>query len=71
MHNGIAMRMTSNGSCTMYSPLSENITRMVKSSAMSVIGLILGMNFFSYQSRPLVLRPMNLESMPAIKGMPR
>ena len=41
----MAMRTTSSGSCTMFSPLSENITTMVKSSATSVIGLIFGMNF--------------------------
>ena len=36
----------------MVSPLSENITTIVNSSAMSVIGLIRGMNTLSYQSRP-------------------
>ena len=38
------MHTTSNGSATMVSPLSENMTMMVKSSATSVIGLIGGMN---------------------------
>ena len=36
------MRKTSNGSCRIISPLSENITTIVKSSAISVIGLIRG-----------------------------
>ena len=40
----MAMRTTSSGSCTMILPLSENITRMVNSSAISVIGLMRGMN---------------------------
>ena len=34
----------SSGSCTMVSPLSENITMIVKSNATSVMGLIRGMN---------------------------
>ncbi len=38
------MRTTSSGSLMMNSPLSENMTTMVKSSAISVIGLIFGMN---------------------------
>ena len=49
------MRTTSSGSCTMISPLSENITTMVKSSAISVIGLMRGMNSCSYHS--LALEP--------------
>ena len=32
----------------MYSPLSENMTTMVNSRAMSVMGLMRGMNFVSY-----------------------
>ena len=46
------MRSTSSGSRTMFSPLSENITTMVKSSDTSVMGLIAGINRFSYHSRP-------------------
>ena len=48
----MAMRTTSSGSCTMVSPLSENITTMVKSRATSVMGLIRGMNLVWYQSLP-------------------
>ena len=39
---GMAMRTTSKGSCTMMSPLSENMTTIVKSRAIRVSGLILG-----------------------------
>ena len=38
MSSGIAIRTTSRGILTMYSPLMENITMIVKSRAMSVIG---------------------------------
>ena len=71
MHSGMATRITSSGSCTMYSPLRENMTRIVKSRAIKVMGLILGMNFCSYHSFPFVLSPITRETMPAIKGMPR
>ena len=40
--NGIATNNTSKGNFTMYSPLYENITKIVNRSAMSVIGLIFG-----------------------------
>ena len=36
-----------------------------------VIGLILGMNFFSYQSRPRLFNKTNRVIMPATNGMPR
>ena len=39
---GIATSITSNGSLTIYSPLYENITIIVKRSAINVTGLILG-----------------------------
>ena len=48
----MAMRSTSSGRRTMYSPLSENITTMVNSSATSVIGLMRGMKLCSYHSCP-------------------
>ncbi len=67
-HKGMAIRTTSKGSWTMYSPLRENITTMVNSRAMRVSGLILGMNFFSYQSRPLTFRPMMRERTPGDEG---
>ena len=44
----MATRTTSNGNCTIISPFSENITTMVNSSEISVMGLIFGMNFVSY-----------------------
>ncbi len=44
---------------------------MVKSKAMSVMGLIRGMNFVSYQALPLSLSRVNRVMMPARKGMPR
>ena len=65
------MRRTSSGILTMNSPLSENMTTMVKRSAMSVIGLILGMNFVSYHVLPLSLSSVNRVTTPAMNGMPR
>ena len=41
----MAIRTTSSGIFTIYSPLRLNMTTMVKSRAIRVIGLILGMNF--------------------------
>ena len=46
MSNGIAMRTTSNGTLTITSPFRENITMIVNSNAIKVIGLIFGMNTF-------------------------
>ena len=67
----MAMRTTSSGSCTIVSPLSENMTTMVNSSAMSVIGLMRGMKCLSYQSRPFARRGRSASGSPARKGMPR
>jgi len=47
------------------------MTTMVKSRAMSVMGLMRGMNFVSYQARPLSLSRMNRVRSPARNGMPR
>ena len=69
--SGTAMRRTSSGILTMNSPLSENMTTMVNSRATSVIGLMRGMNFVSYQDLPLSLSMVNRVSRPAIKGIPR
>ena len=55
----------------MTSPLSENITTIVNSSATSVIGLIAGMNRVSYHVLPLALQQHERVSMPARNGMPR
>ena len=43
MASGAAILTTSSGICTMTSPLSENMTSMVNSSATKVMGLIFGM----------------------------
>ena len=67
----MATRTTSSGSCTMISPLSENITRMVNSSAIRVMGLMRGMNSWSYHSLLLKRSSVNRVMMPATKGMPR
>jgi hypothetical protein len=40
------MRRTSRGMRTMYSPLSENMTTIVNNRAVSVSGLIRGMNLW-------------------------
>ena len=56
MSNGIAIRTTSNGTLTITSPFRENITIIVNNNAIKVIGLIFGMNTFSYHSRPFVLQ---------------
>ncbi len=69
--SGTAIFSTSSGICTISSPLSENITTMVNSRATRVIGLILGMNFVSYQVRPLDLMRKKRVSMPPKKGIPR
>ena len=52
-------QQTSSGSCTIRSPLRLNITTIVNSRAISVSGLMRGMNCFSYHSRPLSLSPRN------------
>ena len=68
----MAMRTTSSGSCTIVSPLSENITTMVKSSATSVIGLIRGMNLVLVPVLALRARmSAKRVTMPARNGMPR
>ena len=53
MSNGNAITRTSKGIVTMSAPFNENMTTMVNNSAISVPGEMLGMNFFSYQSRTL------------------
>lgn len=45
MNKGTPTLKTSSRSLIMYSPFRENITRIVKRSATSVIGLIFGINF--------------------------
>ena len=55
----------------MFSPWSENMTTMVKSKAMSVIGLIAGIKLSSYQFLPLTRSRTNRVIIPARKGMPR
>ena len=47
------------------------MTTMVKSRAISVIGLIRGMNFSWYHSLPLAVHQHEPVSTPARKGMPR
>ena len=47
------------------------MTTIVKSNAISVSGLIRGMNRFSYQSRPLARSSMNRVTIPARNGIPR
>jgi len=55
----------------MYSPFSENITMIVKSKAIKVTGLILGINFLSYQTLLLIRIRLNRLTIPAMNGMPR
>ncbi|MNC96604.1 hypothetical protein D3C83_140200 [compost metagenome] len=55
----------------MYSPFNENITTIVKSKAIRVIGLILGMNFFSYHSFDFNFSATNRVNIPARNGIPR
>ena len=52
-------------------PSSENITSIVNNNAIKVIGLILGMNFFSYHSLLFNLNKVNRVIIPARNGMPR
>jgi len=65
------MRTTSKGWVMMYSPLRENMTIIVKKSAMRVIGLILGAKTVSNQALPFVLSKENRVMTPARKGIPR
>ncbi len=67
----MATRTTSNGNCTIISPFRENITTMVNSKAIKVIGLIFGMNFFSYHWRPLAFSMREAGEHPGDEGMPR
>ena len=71
MSSGIAIRTTSSGSATMFSPLIENMTTIVNSRAISVIGLIRGMNTPSYHSRPRRRISTTRVRNPAMNGMPR
>jgi hypothetical protein len=68
---GTVTRTTSSGNWTMYSPFRGNMTRIVKSKAIRVIGLILGMTFSSYQADPFVFNPMIRVMIPPTKEMPR
>jgi len=52
-------------------PFRENITTIVNNKAINVIGLIFGMNLFSYHSRPLAFCSAKRVSIPAMNGMPR
>jgi len=67
----MAIRTTSSGRRTIYSPFKENMITMVNSKAIKVSGLILGTNFSSYHSRPFAGSRKNLVRKPAVKGMPR
>ncbi len=69
--SGTAIRRTSSGSATILPPWVENITTMVKSRAMSVIGDIFGMNRSWYHSFDFTRRRANRVTNPAINGMPR
>ena len=71
MVKGIAIRITSIGIFTMYSPLRENITTMVNNNAMSVKGLILGTNLVSYHCLLLILISIKRVKNPDINGIPR
>ena len=67
----MATLTTSSGTVTIYPPLSENITIMVKSSATSVTGEIFLINTLSYHSFDFLLIRMNRVMTPAMNGMPR
>ena len=71
MISGTAIRSTSSGNRTMASPLKVNMTTMVKSRAISVMGEITGRNLRSYHSMPLSGMRMTRLSTPAANGIPR
>ena len=71
MSIGTAMRSTSSGISTITSPFRLNITTMVKSKAMSVMGEIMGMKRVSYQSVPNFLARICRLRKPAANGIPR
>jgi hypothetical protein len=52
-------------------PFRLNITMIVKSKAMRVSGLILGMSLVLYHSFPFAFTRTSLVTRPARKGMPR
>ena len=69
--NGIAIITTSRGSWTITFPFKLNITIIVNNSAMSVMGLIFGMNFSLYHSIHFRFTRKYLVNIPAINGIPR
>ena len=70
-NNGMAIITTSSGSWIITFPFKLNISMIVNNSAMSVMGLILGMNFSSYHSIPFRFTRKYLVSIQAMKGIPR
>src|SRR6185295_16053207 len=69
MRSGTAMRRTSRGRRTMYSPFSENITTIVNSRAIRVSGLMRGTKFRLYQSVPLARTRATRVRNPARNGI--
>ncbi len=65
------MRTTSSGRCTMFAPLIENITTMVKSRKTSVSGLIFGTKRSRYQALPIRAVRIFQVAKPATNGTPR
>jgi len=68
---GMAIRTTSSGICTISLPLRLNITTMVKSRAINVMGLMNGMKRVSYHFLPFRRISTKREINPARNGMPR
>ena len=68
MVSGKAIRSTSIGSSTIASPFNADITTMVSSNAINVIGPMRGRKTVSYQSRPLALTSTVRVRKPAANG---
>lgn len=68
MTKGMAIFTTSSGSRTIKSPFSENITKMVKSEATRVRGLMRGMKRVRYHSSHLSRIRKNRVRNPATNG---
>jgi hypothetical protein len=62
---GSAMRKTSNGISTIICPFKLNITTIVNSKAINVIGETTGINFVVNQSTPFNFIKMALDKNPA------
>ncbi len=67
----MAIRTTSNGICTISLPFKLNITTIVNSRAINVMGDMNGINLVLNHALPFNLISPYLLVMPAAKGIPK